>query len=230
MSSAAQVLANRQNAALSTGPTTPEVEEPSRRKEVSSRNATRHGLSGVFTPLPHENREEFGAIAERLRNEFKPEGENESFLVDQLIQARCRMLRVQRLEDQAYEQILTEPGSAADPDARILAAISQSGSAIDKLQRYRGAAERQYYKALRELQTSRVRTKKAEATAMDTYIKKVIFAPVPGEHERKVYHSAVNAFTQEQAKQQNEPKSPAPAAPAKPSLRSQYPENLALCL
>ena len=71
-----------------------------------------------------------------------------------MIQSRCRLLRVQRFEDQAYEQILTEPGPAAGPDARILAAFSQSGTAIDNLQRYRGSAERQYYKALREFQTS----------------------------------------------------------------------------
>jgi isochorismate synthase EntC len=192
MSSAAQTLANRQNAALSTGPATPEG------KEASSKNATRHGLSGVFTPFPHENREEFDLIATGLRTEFKPEGENESFLVDQMIQARCRMLRVQRLEDQAYEQILTEPGSAAGPDARILAALTQSRNAIDKLQRYRATAERQYYKALRELQSSRVRTQKAEATALENYIAKVVYAPIPSEPERK----------SNQEKQQNEPNSP----------------------
>src|SRR5271165_6438703 len=113
MSSAAQVLANRQNATLSTGPKTPEG------REVSSKNAIRHGLTGIFTPLPHENPEQFEQVATRLRNEFNPEGENETFLVDQMIQARCRMLRVQRLEDQSYEEILTEPvaqASACDPD------------------------------------------------------------------------------------------------------------------
>jgi hypothetical protein len=198
MSSAAQALANRQNAALSTGPKSPEG------KEASSKNATRHGLSGIFTPLAHENREEFEQLADRVRAEFKPEGENENFLADQMIYARCRLLRVQRLEDQAYEQILTEPGSAADPDARILAAISQSGNALDKLQRYRAAADRSYYKALRELQASRSRLQKAEKTALENYITKVVFAPVPGHHERKAYHGAVNAFTQQQAKLQNE--------------------------
>ena len=212
MSSAAQVLANQRNAARSTGPSTPAG------KEASSKNATRHGLSGVFTPLPHENRDEFDQLAARLRAEFIPEGENETFLVDQMIQARCRLIRVQRLEDQAYEQILTEPGSSADPDARILAAISQSGNAVDKLQRYRAAAERQYYKALREIQTSRVRTKKAEATALENYITKVIYAPVPGELERKAYHGAVNQFTKEQANLQNEPNSPVGAP--RPSCRS----------
>jgi hypothetical protein len=124
-------------------------------KKISSRNATRHGLTGVFNVLPHENAEDFNELAARLRDEFQPESENETFLVDQMIQARCRLLRIQRLEALAFEQILTEPGSGSDPDARILAAICASGNVLDKLQRYAAAAERSYYKALRELQNSR---------------------------------------------------------------------------
>jgi hypothetical protein len=208
MSSTAQVAANRQNAALSSGPKTPAG------KEASSRNATRHGLSGVFTPLSHENAEEFEQIASRVGAEFSPEGESETFLVEQMIQARCRLHRIQRLEDQAFEQILTEPGADADPDARILAAMGQSGNILDKLQRYRTAAERSYYKALRELQSSRKQTQRAEATALDAYIKKIIYAPLPGQVEPRV---------------QNEPNPARPASP-KPSLRSQMPENLGLCL
>jgi hypothetical protein len=217
MSSAAQALANRQNATLSSGPKSPAG------KEASSKNATRHGLSGIFTPLAHENPEEFEQIADRVRDEFKPEGESENFLADQMIYARCRLLRIQRLEDQAYEQILTEPGSGADPDARILAAICQSGNALDKLQRYRAAADRSYYKALRELQASRSRLQKAEKTALENYITKVVFAPVPGHHERKAYHGAVNAFAEEQAKLQNEPnsteKNATATGPANPARR-----------
>ena len=208
MASPVQIIANRQNAALGTGPAT------SAGKEASSKNATRHNLTGVFTPLAHEDRAGFEQIAARLRDEFNPEGENETFLVDQMIQARCRLHRIQRLEDHAFDQIQTEPGSPADPDARILAAMNQSGNILDKLQRYRAAAERSYYKALRELQTSRRQTGKAEANAFETYIKKVIFAPVPGHDERKLYHAAVNHLLMAgKAELQNEPNQPAVAAP-----------------
>jgi hypothetical protein len=136
MSTTAQILANRQNAAHSTGPKSPDG------KLASSRNATRHGLAGIFTVLPHENPEDFNDLAARLRDEFQPDGENENFLVDQMIQSRCRLLRIQRLEALALEQILTEPGSNSDPDARILTAMCASGNALDKLQRYAAAAER----------------------------------------------------------------------------------------
>ena len=91
--------------------------------------------------------------------------------------------------------------------------MNQSGNILDKLQRYRAAAERSYYKALRELQTSRKQTGKAEANAFETYIKKVIFAPVPGHDERKLYHAAVNHFMAGKAELQNEPNQPAVAAP-----------------
>ena len=74
-----------------------------------------------------------------------------------MIQARCRLLRIQRLEALAFEQILTEPGAASDPDARLLSALCASGNALDKLQRYAATAERSYYKALRELRIPRAK-------------------------------------------------------------------------
>ena len=174
MTTTAQVLANRQNAAHSTGPKTPEG------KQTSSRNATRHGLSGVFTVLPHENADDFNDLAARLRGEFQPESENENFLVDQMIQSRCRLLRIQRLEALAFEQILTEPGGNSDPDARILAGLCGSGNAFDKLQRYTAAAERSYYKALRELRQSRAQQTKSDTAAAENLIHELMNAPIPG--------------------------------------------------
>ena len=53
MATTAQLLANQQNAALSTGPRTPDG------KAASSPNATKHGLSSAFRVLAHEDQEEF---------------------------------------------------------------------------------------------------------------------------------------------------------------------------
>jgi hypothetical protein len=178
MATSAQITANQHNAIRSTGPKTPEG------KAAAARNATRHGLAGVFTVLPHENTEDFNDLAARLRDEFQPETENENFLVDQMIQSRCRLLRIQRLEALAFEQILTEPGSNPDPDARILAATCASGNALDKLQRYAAAAERSYYKALRELRQSRAQNQKSDAAALDNMLKEIIYAPIPGIERR----------------------------------------------
>jgi hypothetical protein len=193
MATAAQITANQHNATLSTGPKTPEG------KAAAARNATKHGLAGIFTVLPHEDPEDFTDLADRLRDEFQPAGENESFLVDQMIQARCRLLRIQRLEALAFEQILTEPGGDSDADTRILAAMCGSGNALDKLQRYAAAAERSYYKALRELQQSRAHQQKSDASTAENLIHQIMSAPIPG-FERRAAQTPAKPVLQNEAK------------------------------
>ena len=188
------MLANRQNAALSTGPTS------SAGKQAASRNATRHGLTGVFHVLPHENPAEFEQLAAAVRDEFQPESDSENFLVDLMIQARCKLIRLERLQGLAFEQVLTEPGSAPDPDARLLAALGASGNMIDKLERYAAAARRTYYQARHELENSRTRIQRTESKALENYIKAYVYAPTPIEIKRMM---------------QNEPNSPA----VNPALR-----------
>ena len=57
MASPVQILANRENAKLSSGPKTREG------KQASSRNATRHGLTGTQIVIPGED----AAAYEELR-------------------------------------------------------------------------------------------------------------------------------------------------------------------
>jgi hypothetical protein len=211
MSTAAQVIANRQNAAQSTGPSTPEG------KAASSKNATRHGLSGAFTVLPHEIQDDFDQLATRMRDEFKPEGQNETFLVDQMIHARWKISRIQRFENEAFDQMLSAGDPQLGPDARIVAAIAGSSVSLDKLQRYSAAAERSYYKALRELESSRLRNQKTESKMLSNYIGKVVFAPVPGQHEQDTFNASVKAFMQNEANRTSAPQSTPP--PGKSALR-----------
>ena len=192
MSSSAQVLANQHNATRSTGPKSPEG------KATSSQNATRHGLTGGFSVLPHESQEAFDQLAASLRAEFRPEGEDETFLLDQMIQARWRLARIERLEAEAYEEILTSPNEPnGSPDSAILSAMSRTSNILDKLLRYAADARRAYFKARTELLAARARAKKAEANALDAYLKKVIFAPVPGAEECKAYDAAAHPFTKD---------------------------------
>src|SRR4051812_41792451 len=136
MATAAQTTANQANALRSTGPITP------RGKAASSRNATRHGLTTTFCVLPHENADQFQELEEALDSEFSPSGEHETFLIREMARACWRLLRIERLEALAFEQALTDPSGSSDPDACLLAAISASGSALDKLERYAAAARR----------------------------------------------------------------------------------------
>ena len=55
--SEAQILANRRNAALSTGPKTPEG------KEQSRRNALKHGMTGAGVVLADPASDEAAAVA-----------------------------------------------------------------------------------------------------------------------------------------------------------------------
>ncbi len=187
MATQAQILANRSNAKASTGPSSPEG------KAAASRNAIRHGLSAAFQVLPHESPEEFEELEAAYREEFNPHGAHESFLVGEMIQARWKLARIERLEAAAFEQILTEPGSADDPDSRILNTLSRSGNALDKLQRYAAAANRAYNAAHRQLTQTRATEKKDGAKSAQAFIEQYLNT----------------ARSDKSAPPQNEPKQPA---------------------
>ena len=145
MATAAQISANQQNATLSTGPKTPEG------KSAAARNATKHGLSGAFTVLPHEDQDEFDILLACLRDEFHPANQHESFLVEQMAQSRWRLARARRLENAMFDQML-KGYIPADDDQRIAAKLMSGGDrALATIQRYANAAERSYYKAHAEL-------------------------------------------------------------------------------
>src|SRR5215831_9691263 len=115
MATAAQVTANQANATHSTGPKTPEG------KAAAARNATRHGLSGAFTVLPHEDQDEFDTLLASLRVEFHPANQHESFLVEQMAQSRWRLSRGRRLETAMFETMLLGEVNDADPDRQLAA-------------------------------------------------------------------------------------------------------------
>jgi hypothetical protein len=149
MATAAQITANQHNSALSTGPKTPEG------KAAAAQNSTKHGLSGAFAVLSHEDQDEFDVLLARLRDEFQPASEHEQFLVEQMAQARWRLSRARRLETAMFEQML-KGVIPADDDQRIAAKLLNGGDrALGTMQRYATAAERSYYKAHAELLKSR---------------------------------------------------------------------------
>ncbi len=177
MTSAAQTQANQQNAAFSTGPRTEQG------KAASSRNGTTHGLSSGFSLLGHEDPSDFAALASRLRADLQPNCEHETFLVDRMIEARWRIVRVNRLEAAAFDLIL-DPAPPQSPDARIVAHITpKGGDILGVLQRYAAAAERSYHKNYRELLHGRQVSQRVEQKAVNNSIKNAIFAPMPAPPE-----------------------------------------------
>ncbi len=178
MASQAQILANQQNAQRSTGPKTAEG------KAASSRNATRHGLSSVFTVLAHEDQDEFDLLLIELREEHEPANLYQVTLVDQLARSQWLLARAQRLETAAFNHLAgfqNEPDS--DPDARIIESMFKTNpNALALLQRYAAQAERSYYKAYRELKGSKKIQNEADylhAASARAFVHSSINAPTP---------------------------------------------------
>ncbi len=178
MATQAQTLANQQNAQHSTGPKTPEG------KAVSSRNATKHGLSSAFTVLAHEDQDEFDLLLIELREEHEPANLHQVTLVEQLAKSQWLLARAQRLETAAFNHLAgfqNEPDS--DPDARIIESMFKTNpNALALLQRYAAQAERSYYKAYRELKASKQIQNEADYVAQlsqTNVTRRVMNAPTP---------------------------------------------------
>jgi hypothetical protein len=155
MSTSAQILANQQNAAHSTGPSSPAG------KAASSHNATTHGLSGHFAVLPHENLAAFHKTRDGYLSTFKPTNDHEGFLVETMVESRWKLARLKRMEAALIQQMAGQNPTLMDPDAVVAAAIlAGNANAYASLQRYQAAAERSYYKAKHELERERAQAAK----------------------------------------------------------------------
>ncbi len=196
MATTAQILANQRNAHASTGPSTPAG------KTASSRNATRHGLSAAFTILAHESQADCDHLRETYRTDFDPQTEHDQFLLDQMVQARWKLIRLQKLEEAAFEAMLSDE-TPDTPEARLV--VKLGPNALDKIERYNTTAQRAYYKAHNELQKSQTHKKQNEANALETCMEEIY-----GTSKKPV---------------QNEPNSLSPRAPLAATLG-----NLALRL
>jgi hypothetical protein len=145
VATSAQLLANRNNAALSTGPRTRDG------KAASSRNAIKHDLSSAFRVLAHEDQEEFDRLVEEMRAYHRPHDIHQRLLVDQMARSQWLLARAQRLQAVAYD-MLAGVENDGDPDTAIVNAMRVTNpDIIGRLERYAGNAERSFYKAHREL-------------------------------------------------------------------------------
>jgi len=175
MATSAQLLANRHNAALSTGPRTPGG------KTASSSNATKHGLSSAFKVLANEDQAEFDQLVRELHACHRPRDVHQRLLVDQMAKSQWLLARAQRLQAIAYD-LLAGVEDERDPDTAIVKAMRASNTdIIGRLERYAASAERSFYKAHRELakQNEANRTAAAEPDLQAQMIERYINAPLP---------------------------------------------------
>jgi len=143
MASPAQILANRDNAQRSTGPKTETG------KQTSSRNATRHGLTGAQIVIPGEDSAAYEDLRQGLHDSFRPANDPERLLVEQIAAGSWRLQRAHRIE----AAVLTKLAEDSDnPEAAIASAFIERPADLARIQRYVTAAHNAYYKALRELE------------------------------------------------------------------------------
>jgi hypothetical protein len=142
MASPAQIFANRENAQLSTGPRTEAG------KRTSSRNSTRHGLTGTQIVMPGEDASAYEELRQGMHESYQPANEPERVLVDQISANSWRLMRAQRVETAVLAKLAE---GAEDPDAAIAAAFLEKPKDLERVQRYVTAAERAYYKSMSEL-------------------------------------------------------------------------------
>ena len=156
MATPAQIEANRANALLSTGPSTPEG------KLKCSHNALKTGLTGRTIVLPSDDIVAYQKLIAQINRKFQPETDDEKHLVQSVADTEWRLLRVPTLEAGLYaigrNELANEFASETDPGTR---------AAMIEAQIFR--AYKRDFSNLR-LQESRLRSQLEKDTAQLTQI------------------------------------------------------------
>ncbi len=166
--SEARIAANRRNAERSTGPKTVEG------KEQSRRNALKHGLAGAGVVLPEKDAAEVDRKAEAYARELNAVDEVGRDLARR---AALNAVRMDRAADQQtaalservrqVEAEFVAPEGVSIEEAALLRAEAVRVAMFDPskeaalVRRYEAAAERNYFRCLKELR-DRERSRKAD--------------------------------------------------------------------
>ena len=165
----AQIAANRQNAQRSKGPVTLEG------KQRSRANALKHGLTGEGVVLPNEDAAEVERRLSAFQDELKPSGEVGRSLVRRAALMSVRMDRCVEQETaalservrQAEADFVAPEGVDAGEAARLRAeagrrAMFDPSKEATLARKYEAAAERGFFRALKELRQLEKQAKAAQ--------------------------------------------------------------------
>jgi hypothetical protein len=112
MSSLKQIEANRRNALKSTGPTTPEG------KERSRRNAVRHGLTAETVIAALEDAVDYQAFETAVASDYDAETAVERELVLRLASVLWRLRRATGIEAALFESVVAQSGNVKHDHTR----------------------------------------------------------------------------------------------------------------
>ena len=150
-----QIIANRRNAELSTGPSTDQG------KAAVRYNALRHGLRAKAVVLPGESQSAYKTFRTMLAEDLKPATALESCLFELVVTKLWRVLRAQRVEAETLQENWSD---LLGRDIGLPSAFKRAR--LDLLQRYETGLERGLYRALGEY-----RALKAESLAKEPIAK-----------------------------------------------------------
>ena len=113
---------NRQNAARSTGPVTPEG------KRRASLNALRHGLTGQTVVLPEDDLAAYQSSCAQFHAELKPQGLLETKAVQTIADTYWRLDRIRAMENNLFALGVHEHPGDYSGDPAIHCALAQAKS------------------------------------------------------------------------------------------------------
>ncbi|NBO24095.1 MAG: hypothetical protein EBU93_02520 [Chlamydiae bacterium] len=139
MTSIQAIQANQQNALKSTGP------KSLSGKAVASRNAQKHGILTKHLVIQNEDSQDLTSLVSEIMTSLLPEGKIEEILVEKIISSIWRLQRLIGAETALFKEKnwigQEEPMHEA-----------YSSHAMASMSRYESCLERNFYKALHELQ------------------------------------------------------------------------------
>src|SRR5580658_2660311 len=146
MATELQLIANRANAAKSTGPLTPEG------KRISSRNGARHGLISDALVLKGESMRRFKSLAAALNLQFQPRNAVEASLVQTMAAARWRLLRLWGIQTATFEREMARQVPSAGSGAALAAVtfrnLADTSRVLELEHLLEAGHDRQYNRAL----------------------------------------------------------------------------------
>ena len=150
MATQSQIDANRQNAQKSTGPRTEQG------KAVSRFNAIKTGIHAESEVIPGEDPAELENLAAQYHQRFQPATPEEGFLVDSLVDADWQMRRLRKARAQLWIHEFKDAskstfGPGLQQECPLGHVFDRATDNFVRFYRIIQAAERSYYRALREL-------------------------------------------------------------------------------
>src|SRR5215472_4997471 len=149
MATIPQINANRANALLSSGPTSPEG------KATSRFNAAKHFIDAKSMVIPGEDPEQLRQLREDLFADLQPEGALESLLVGILVDSEWFRRRYVRIEAEVFPgiaKLMEETGATA---GELFLRDAGGKNALGRLHSRQQAVKRDFNKALADLRRLR---------------------------------------------------------------------------